>query len=84
MIKSGVKYSVGDFKADADYGAASTHGGLPCLDCAYYGPRIHAARGDIERTEECRHPQLHVPFSLGTHPDRMGCRHGFKFWGNAP
>ena len=84
MLKEGTKYSVADFKEAVDYGAASTHDGLNCIECAHYGARRHGKQGWIERTEECRHPQLHVPFSLGTHPDRMGCRHGFRFWGNAP
>ena len=80
-----VKYSVGDFKTEVDYGAASQHDRHSCLDCAYYGPRRHRPNDELEgRTEECRHPSLHVPFSLGTHPDRMGCKRGFKFWGNAP
>lgn len=60
-------YCAGDFKDKyhADYGAASTHGGHYCTDCKH------------RRGSACHHPRLAGSFSLGTHPDRMGCRHGY-------
>ena len=84
MLDKRFKYNVGDFKREAEFGAASTHGGYFCLECAHYGARKHDKTGWVEKTEECRHPQLQLPFSLGPHPERMGCRHGYRFWGNAP
>lgn len=57
-------WCVTDFKdkQHADYGAASTHGGHYCMDCKW------------RRGEKCFHYAVSGPFSLGTHPDRMGCR----------
>ena len=60
-----VKYSVSDFKERADFGAASTHGKQYCEDCLY------------RRGMHCGNPLLLVRFSLGTHPERMGCRNFF-------
>jgi hypothetical protein len=60
------RYCVADFKGIVDYGAASTHGGNYCNDCRHC------------RKERCEHPRLATSFTLGTHPDRMGCRHAFE------
>jgi hypothetical protein len=63
-------YCAGDFKDrwHADFGAASTHGGHHCTDCRHI-----EANG-----ERCGHPRLFSSFSLGTYPDRMGCRNAFE------
>ena len=65
----GCRYCATDFKDrwHADFGAASTHGGNHCTDCR------HCRAGRY-----CRHPVLHASFSLGTHPERMGCRNCFE------
>lgn len=85
MLDPKYKYNVGDFKREAEYGAASTHGRFFCEECAHYGVRRNPETGWLVKDAvECQHPLLQAPFSLGTHPDRMGCRHGYQFWGNAP
>ena len=37
---------------------------MDCLHCA--------------NARACAHPALAKPFSLGTHPERMGCRNAFE------
>ena len=61
------KYCAINFKNIADYGSASTHGGKYCMDC------LHCANA-----RACAHQALAKPFSLGTHPERMGCRNAFE------
>jgi len=61
-------YNVADWRTVADFGAASTHGGTYCLDCRFVS-------ADKRR---CAHPNIHVDMSLGTHPERMGCRNGWE------
>lgn len=59
------KYCAGDFKQIVNFGAARPRGHRHCTDCRY--------RRTVGGKESCLHPRLPQAFSLGTHPDRMGC-----------
>lgn len=65
--RTGLRLCVKEFKAEADFGASSTHGGRMCLHCRWCRDYSH-----------CEHPACLGGFSLGTHPDRMGCRFGWE------
>ena len=60
-LKPQFLYCAGDFKQITNFGAARPRGFRYCQDCRY------------RRVLHCRHPRLAVPFSLGTHAERMGC-----------
>lgn len=61
-------YCATDFKKIVDFGSGSKRDGHYCWDCRHCGGN----------SLKCAHPRLSVPFSLGTHAERMGCRGAFE------